>query len=80
MHLPFLAVYKEGQGTIRLRINFLHQDVDTNVTTLQQRLLNAFPFFGGDMVRTGGIGEFIAASYFGGPVFVEAARRIAKLG
>ena len=78
MHLPFLAVYREGQGTIRLRINFLHQDVDTDVTTLQQRLLNAFPFFGGDMVRTGGIGEFIAASYFGGPVFVEAARRIAK--
>jgi predicted amidohydrolase YtcJ len=80
MHLPFLAVYREGQGTIRLRINFLHQDVDTDVTTLQQRLLNAFPFFGGDMVRTGGIGEFIAASYFGGPVFVEAARRIAKAG
>jgi hypothetical protein len=80
MHLPFLAVYDEGRGTIRLRINYLHQDVDTNVTTLQQRLLNAFPFFGGDMVRTGGIGEFIAASYFGGPVFVEAARRIAQAG
>ncbi|HEV7653834.1 MAG TPA: amidohydrolase family protein [Mycobacteriales bacterium] len=80
MHLPFLAVYDDGHGSVRLRINFLHQDVDTNVATLQQRLLNAFKFFGGDMVRTGGIGEFIAASYFGGPVFVEAARRIARAG
>jgi hypothetical protein len=80
MHLPFLSVYDDGDGIIRLRINYLHQDVDTDVTTLQQRLQNAFKFFGGDMVRTGGIGEFIAASYFGGPVFVEAARRIAKAG
>jgi len=78
MHLPFLAVYKDGQGTIRLRINFLHMDTDPDVPTLEQRLRNAFKFFGGDMVRTGGIGEFIAATYFGGPVFVEAARRIAR--
>lgn len=80
MHLPFLSVYDEGRGTIRLRINFLHQDTDTNVTTLQQRLLNTFPFFGNDMVRTGAIGEFIAANYFGGPVFLEAARRTAEAG
>jgi predicted amidohydrolase YtcJ len=77
MHLPFLSVYDEGRGTVRLRINFLHQDTDTNVTTLQQRLLNTFKFFGNDMVRTGAIGEFIAANYFGGPVFLEAARRTA---
>lgn len=80
MHLPFLSIYDEGKGTVRLRINYLHQDVDTNVTTLQQRLLNAFKFFGNDMVRTGAIGEFIAASYSGGPVFLEAARRTAKAG
>jgi predicted amidohydrolase YtcJ len=80
MNLPFLSIYDEGRALVRLRINFLHQDTDTNVTTLQQRLLNAFKFFGNDMVRTGAIGEFIAASYFGGPVFVEAARRTAKAG
>ena len=80
MHLPFLEVYDEGRATVRLRINWLHQDTDTNVTTLQQRILNAFKFFGNDMVRTGAIGEFIAASYFGGPVFLEAARRTAKAG
>lgn len=80
MHLPFLSVYDEGRGIIRLRINFLHQDTDTNVTTLQQRLLNSFKFFGNDMVRTGAIGEFIAADYAGGPVFEEAARRSAEAG
>ncbi|GAA4562787.1 amidohydrolase [Planotetraspora kaengkrachanensis] len=80
MNLPFLSVYDEGKGLIRLRINYLHQDTDTNVTTLNQRLLNAFQFFGNDMVRTGSIGEFIAASYSGGPVFLEAARRTAKAG
>jgi predicted amidohydrolase YtcJ len=80
MHLPFLSIYDEGKGTIRLRINYLHQDVDTNVTTLTQRLLNTFKFFGNDMVRTGAIGEFIAASYSGGPVFLEAARRSAQAG
>jgi predicted amidohydrolase YtcJ len=74
MNLPFLKVYDEGKGIIRLRINFLHQDTDTNVTTLTQRIQNAFQFFGNDMVRTGSIGEFIAARYFGGPVFLEAAR------
>lgn len=80
MHLPFLSVYDEGRGIIRLRINFLHQDTDITVPTLQQRLLNTFPFFGNDMVRTGAIGEFIAANYFGGPVFMAAARRAAEAG
>ena len=80
MHLPFLSIYDEGKGTVRLRINYLHQDTDTNVATLQQRLLNTFKFFGNDMVRNGAIGEFIAASYFGGPVFLEAARRSAQAG
>jgi predicted amidohydrolase YtcJ len=80
MHQPFLAVYDEGRGTIRLRINFLHQDTDTELATLKPRLLNAFPLFGNDMVRTGAIGEFISANYSGGPVFLEAARQTAKAG
>lgn len=80
MHLPFLSIYEEAKGIIRLRINYLHQDTDANVSTLNQRLLNTFQFFGNDMVRNGAIGEFIAASYSGGPVFLEAARRTAKAG
>jgi len=43
---------------VRLRINFLHMESDPNTPELVQRLKNAFPFFGDDMVRTGGIGEF----------------------
>lgn len=80
MYDPWLAVYKANQGTIRLRINYLHQDNDTKVPELTQRLRNAFPFFGGDMVRTGGIGEFIADldDYSGGPVFEAAALATAK--
>jgi hypothetical protein len=60
MHLPFLSVYGEGDGIIRLRINYLHMDADPDSQPLSQRLLNAFPFFGNDLVRSGGIGEFVA--------------------
>src|SRR5207247_4359591 len=59
MHLPFLAVYDEGNGIVRLRINFLHMETDPALPELVQRLKNQFQFFGDDMVRTGAIGEFI---------------------
>jgi predicted amidohydrolase YtcJ len=78
MHLPFLKVYAEGSGTVRLRINFLHMDSDPELPGLTRRLQNAFPFFGNDMVRTGGIGEFLAAGL--GPTWLEAARRVARAG
>ncbi|KAI0438193.1 amidohydrolase family-domain-containing protein [Xylaria telfairii] len=80
MHLPWLSVYDEESGIIRLRINFLHMDDSLKVPTVQQRLLNTFKFFGNDMVRTGGIGEFITTDYAGGPFFNEAAQRVAKAG
>jgi predicted amidohydrolase YtcJ len=78
MHLPFLSLYAEDRAPVRLRVNFLHMDADPTLPTLTQRLQNAFPFFGNDMVRTGGIGEFIAAGF--GPQFLEAARRVARAG
>jgi predicted amidohydrolase YtcJ len=81
MHLPWLSVYDdENAGMIRLRINFLHMDNSIEVPTVQQRLLNTFKFFGNDMIRTGGIGEFITTDYAGGPFFDAAAQRIAKAG
>src|SRR3569833_1398094 len=80
MHLPFLSIYNEEKGSVRLRINFLHMDTDITVPAVQQRLLNTFPFFGGDMVRTGANGEFITANYSGGRDFEEAGRRIAAAG
>jgi predicted amidohydrolase YtcJ len=78
MHLPFLEVYAEGKAIVRLRINFLHMESDPALPGLLARLQNAFPFFGDDMVRTGGIGEFIAQGT--GPMspFVTAARRVAQ--
>jgi hypothetical protein len=77
MHVPFLEVYERGEGLVRLRINFLHMDSNE----LRERLKNAFPFFGDEMVRTGGIGEFIAPFLLtGAPEFLEAARRIAAAG
>ncbi|HEV2782521.1 MAG TPA: amidohydrolase family protein [Actinophytocola sp.] len=78
MHQPFLAVYAEGAGIVRLRINFLHMETDPALPELTQRLRNAYPFFGDDLVRTGGIGEFLAAGL--GPVWLDAARKVAAAG
>jgi predicted amidohydrolase YtcJ len=78
MHLPFLEIYAEDKATIRLRINFLHMDPELEVPTLTERLKNAFPFFGNDWVRTGGIGEFTAQGL--GANWLEANRRIAAAG
>ncbi|KAI1085368.1 amidohydrolase family-domain-containing protein [Whalleya microplaca] len=80
MHLPWLSVYDDNLGIIRLRINFLHMDDTIDIPTIQQRLFNTFKFFGNDMIRTGSIGEFITTNYTGGPVFEEAASRIAGAG
>lgn len=80
MHKPWLAVYDEGEGSVRLRINYLHFDDSLDLPSLEQRLKNSYKFFGNDMVRTGGIGEFISANQTGGPLFDEAARRIARAG
>ena len=78
MHLPFLERTRKERALVRLRINFLHMDTDPALPGLTERLRNAFPFFGNDMVRTGGIGEFIAAGL--GPTWLEAARRVAQAG
>jgi predicted amidohydrolase YtcJ len=87
MHFPFLEVYeqrdalvREGKAVVRLRINFLHMETDDTTPELLQRLKNAFPFFGNEWVKTGGIGEFIAQGVAVPGRFLEAARRVAKAG
>jgi predicted amidohydrolase YtcJ len=80
MHLPFLSLSEEGGLDARLRINFLHMESDQATPELVERLKNAFPFFGGDLVRTGGIGEFIAQGTGPTSPFLAAARRIAEAG
>ena len=92
MHLPFLAVYGEGdrrdaepetEATIRLRINYAMLDSDPAVPAATARLQNAFPFFGNDLVRTGGAGEFITDlfHYTGdNPIWLNAALAVARAG
>jgi len=80
MHIPFLQVYAQDMGIIRLRINFLHMETDQATPELAQRLKNAFQFLGNDMVKTGAIGEFIAAGTSAASPFVAAAKRVAAAG
>jgi len=88
MQIPFLEIYEQGLGIVRLRINFLHMEplntavgeVD-QVPELRQRLKNAFPFLGNDLVKTGGIGEFIAqGTSKTTSAFLTAAKRVAAAG
>jgi predicted amidohydrolase YtcJ len=67
MHNPFLAIHARDELPVRLRINFLHQDPasDPTIPTLSARLRNSFPFFGDDMMKTGGIGEFTGGGVAG---------------
>lgn len=74
MNDPFLSLHAEGKLPARLQINFLHQDATPDLPTLNERVGNSFPFFGDDMVKTGGIGEFIA----GPKAFREAAMLLAR--
>src|SRR5258707_2888698 len=80
MHIPFLEVYGQGKGIVRLRINFLHMESDPNTPELVQRLKNAFQFLGNDMVKTGGIGEFIAQGTSVTSPFAAAAKKVAQAG
>src|SRR6267142_2815824 len=80
MHIPFLQIYDQGKGTVRLRINFLHMESDQATPELMQRLKNAFPFLGNEWVKTGGIGEFIAAGTNDASPFKEAAKKVARAG
>ena len=80
MHLPFLKVYDEDKGIIRLRINFLHMESDPNTPELVQRLKNAFQFLGNDWVKTGSIGEFIAQGVNDASPFKAAAEKVARAG
>jgi predicted amidohydrolase YtcJ len=86
MHIPFLELYRDGELGTRLRINFLNLEEDPETPQLIARLQNAFPFFGGDLVKTGGIGEFTAGDFlqliFGNPgeAWMNGTLRVAEAG
>jgi predicted amidohydrolase YtcJ len=86
MHVPFLELYRSGELGTRLRINFLNLEDDVETPQLVARLMNAFPFFGGDLVKTGGIGEFTAGDFIQlflgnpGPAWEAGTLRVAQAG
>ena len=59
MHDALLALHREGKLSTRLRIFYLSMDKDPQVALIAQRVLNAYPGFGDDVVRISGIGEFV---------------------
>jgi predicted amidohydrolase YtcJ len=96
MYDAWLALHAEGTALTRLQINFLHNqgfiaalgpitDLSKQLPELRWRLLNQFPKYGDDMVRTYGIGEWAApfaapSNPNGYAVWLEAQRLVAKAG
>jgi hypothetical protein len=92
MYDGWLAVHREGGTLVRLQINFLHNqgftpelgsDMANQLPELRERLRNQFQFFGDDMLRTGGIGEWAAPFAFptnadGYAVWLEAQKLCAE--
>ena len=79
MYDPWLELHREGKTIIRLQTNFLQNQSDPALPELKERLRNSFPFFGDDMFRTGGIGEW-AAPLGSGAVWQEAQRLVGQAG
>ncbi|MGK3951040.1 amidohydrolase [Microbacterium sp. I2] len=93
MYDPYLSLNREGAAYVRLWINYLHQQgyiaalggLDKQLPELRERLKNAFPEFGDDMVHVRGIGEWAApfaapSNPNGYAVWLEAQRLVAEAG
>jgi predicted amidohydrolase YtcJ len=95
MYDAYLALHAEKKAFVRLQMNFLHNQsfipelgnsIEDQLPELRQRLKHTLPYFGDDMVMTGGIGEwgalFVAPGSTTNPrgyeVWYEAQRLIAK--
>jgi hypothetical protein len=79
MYDAWRALHREGRTTVRLQMNFLHNQADPALPELRERLRNQFQFFGDDMLMTGAIGEW-AAPLGSGAVWREAQRLVAEAG
>jgi len=85
MYDAFLALHREGKMSMRLRIFFLSMDTEQANPLLAERLRNTFLYFGDDMLRLSGIGEFATEwPLFGKvtppPNYAAALELIAKKG
>ncbi|HET9206491.1 MAG TPA: amidohydrolase family protein, partial [Burkholderiaceae bacterium] len=91
MYDAWIALHAEGKAFVRLQMNFLHNQgfipelgaIENQLPELRERLKNQFQFFGDDMLRTGGIGEWAApfalpADANGHAVWLESQRLCAK--
>ena len=80
MHLALATLHRQGKMTVRVRVNFLEFETDPTLPHLKSRLNNTWPFFGSEMLRTGGIGEFTAygAVALPHPVWLEATTLVAQ--
>jgi predicted amidohydrolase YtcJ len=81
----FNELHREGKMSMRLRIFFLSMDTQPNIPILRERLLNSFLYFGDDLLRLSGIGEFATQwPLFGNaappPNYTAALELIAKMG
>ena len=79
MYDSWLALHREGRTTVRLQMNFLHNQADPDLPELKARLRNQFQFFGDDMLMTGSIGEW-AAPLGSGAAWQTAQRLVAQAG
>ena len=79
MYDSWIALHREGRATVRLQMNFLHNQADPALPELHERLRNSFQFFGDDMLQTGSIGEW-AAPLGAGQVWRDAQRLVAQAG
>jgi len=79
MYDSWIALHREGRATVRLQMNFLHNQADPALPELHERLRNSFQFFGDDMLHTGSIGEW-AAPLGAGQVWRDAQRLVAQAG
>ena len=80
MYDAWHALYREGKAFIRLQTNFSANDKDPALPSLRERLKNQFPFFGSDMLMTGGIGESAAPGDGTGEVWLAAQKLVAEAG
>jgi predicted amidohydrolase YtcJ len=92
MYDGWIDVHRDGDATVRLQMNFLHNQgnipalggLENQLPELRERLKNQFQFFGDDMLRTGAIGEWAApfalqsANPAGYAVWFEAQRLVAE--
>ena len=78
MYDAWQELYRQGRAFIRLQTNFSANQNDPQLPMLRERLKNQFPFFGSDMLMTGGIGESAAPGDGVGEVWLAAQKLVAE--